>query len=82
MAEHICDSYGYELKKVKLYLGPVTDDTKLFALCKTSGWTLRVTFFKELAEMWKSPTTMLQDCRIQVIDENNTKRNGRARSHG
>jgi len=68
LAEYICETYGYELRKVKLYLNPVTDDTKLFVLCKLNGWTLRVTLFEEMAKMWKSPTTMLQGCKIQIIE--------------
>ena len=49
-----------------LYLGPVTDNTKLFAICKLNGWPLRVTLFKEAAELWESETTIIKDCRITI----------------
>lgn len=37
----------------------------LYAICKTkTGWPLRVTLFKELADLWRHPTRTIRECRI------------------
>jgi hypothetical protein len=51
-----------------LQLTPLSENTKLFAICKKSnGWPLRITFFKELAELWTTDTTFIQEARIKVV---------------
>ena len=66
LAEYIANKYGYEAKMVKLFLGPVTEHSKLFAICKPSGWPLRVTLFKEAAELWESNNTIVKGCEIEL----------------
>jgi hypothetical protein len=69
LADLIAKETGYEVKRVKLFLGDITEDTKLFAICKKeSGWPLRVTFFKECIDLWKSPTTVFKGCQIQLTN--------------
>ena len=66
LAEYIAAQTNCEAKRITLYLGPVTDDTTLFAICKLNGWPLRVTFFKEAVDLWESDTTMVMDCKIKI----------------
>lgn len=69
LADYISQITGFEVKRVKIYLDDeVQDDSNLFAICKKeSGWPLRITFFKELAEAWKSPSTLIKSCKIKII---------------
>ena len=63
---------GLKVRRVKLHLekqleaGQVST-TGLYAICKAkSGWPLRVTFFKDLASMWKNDTTSIYECKISL----------------
>jgi hypothetical protein len=62
----------YKVEKVRLFLtGTPTDSTKLYAVCKKESlWPLRVTFFKEMAEMWENDSTVIQECLIQRVHGN------------
>lgn len=57
-----------EVRRVRLVLGRTLapgqpTDSRLFAVCKAStGWPLRVTAFRELAEQWRHPTRDVLEC--------------------
>lgn len=37
--------------------------TGLYAICKkSSGWPLRITLFRELAELWQHPSRTIHEC--------------------
>lgn len=40
--------------------------TGLYAVCKRSGWSLRVTFFQELAELWRDDTRIIKECYLDA----------------
>lgn len=69
LAELIGKQTGFEVKRVRLHLGDIDPDTKLFAVCKKeSGWPLRVTLFKQCIDLWESPTTIAKGCKIQILN--------------
>lgn len=69
LADLISKKTGYEVKRVKLFMEDITDDTTLFAICKKeSGWPLRITFFKQCMNLWKSDSTVFKGCKIQIIN--------------
>jgi len=68
LAELISKQTGFDVERVKLHLGDIEPDTELFAICKRdSGWPLRITFFKECIDLWKSPSTVFKGCKIEII---------------
>lgn len=40
-------------------------ESGLYAICKTSGWPLRVTLFQELADLWRHETRVVRECRVE-----------------
>ena len=72
LAEYIAKITNKQVKKVTLHLGKElsvgdTSESGLYAICKAKNlWPLRVTFFKELAELWKSDTTVIYECKLQT----------------
>ena len=38
----------------------------VYAVCKTTGWPLRVTLFRELAEHWRHETRDVRECWVDV----------------
>jgi hypothetical protein len=49
----------------KLYPGQPSP-TGLYAVCKTSGWPLRVTLFRELADLWRHESRDVRECFINL----------------
>jgi hypothetical protein len=70
LADKLADQTNKQVKRVELVLGDEpNEETKLYAICKKKGgWPLRVTLFKEAAEMWTSNTTEVKSCKIKVLD--------------
>lgn len=72
LAEKLAKQTNKVCKTVKLFLGEEiqpTDSIQLYAICKKkSGWPLRVTLFGKAAQMWKSDSTEIRSCKIQIID--------------
>lgn len=68
LAEYIAKQVkDTEVKKVELHLSEPDNKTKLFAVCrKDTEWPLRVTMFKELADMWLTETTIIKGCKIKI----------------
>lgn len=74
LAEYIVQTIGFgEVKKIQLILGKELkpgekSSSGLFAICKAkSKWPLRVTLFKDLAEMWKNYSTCIYECYIKTL---------------
>lgn len=58
---------GTEVVPVRFIVGDVLDkgqasQTGLYAVCKKSGWPLRVTLFLDLAESWRHETRDVREC--------------------
>lgn len=51
-------------------LGPgEASKTGLYAVCKSgTGWPLRVTLFRDLAERWRHETRDVRECWLKVED--------------
>lgn len=65
------------LAEVSLHVGPPLQPgqpspTGLYAVCKSSGWPLRVTLFQSLAEWWRDPTRPVHVCYADVVKEEGT----------
>lgn len=61
---------GSEVRRVTLRVGKDIPPNKaspngLYAVCKKSGWPLRVTMFQELAESWRHETRQVRECWIE-----------------
>lgn len=68
LAELIAKEFGYIVRRVTIHLGEENPtNSVLYAVCKTNGWPLRVTFFREMAEMWKTDFTRVFACTIKLI---------------
>lgn len=73
LAELIIKEVGGELHRIKLFIGdPIKDgeDSKngLYAICKkNSNYPLRVTMFKDLAQLWRSDTVQIMNVQIKLI---------------
>jgi len=73
LADLISKETGLNVRKVQLHLGrelsPGEESlTKLYAICKAQNlWPLRVTFFKEAAQMWANETTKILECKVSFV---------------
>lgn len=61
---------GTEVKPIKIRVGNEIppgnlSSNGLYAVCKVSGWPLRVTMFQELAESWRHETRIVRECWIE-----------------
>ena len=67
----ICDKTpGAVVERVTLRVGREVPAGRasgngLYAICKTTGWPLRVTLFKELADHWRHETRIVRECRVE-----------------
>ena len=64
---------GGEVKRIGFRLGLELHGEKsrsgLYAICKKkSGWALRITLFKELAESWRHPSREVRECYLTGVD--------------
>lgn len=65
---------GVAVRRVRVQIGSElppggTSPTGLYAVCKRSGWPLRVTLFAELAELWRDPTRVVRACGVAFVDD-------------
>lgn len=73
LAELISKQTGYHVRPCELHLGKELkpnekSENNLYAICKRkNGWPLRVTFFKEAANMWFNDSTSINECKIQLL---------------
>lgn len=64
---------GYKVETVQVILSQPIDvseqsKTGLYAVCKAKSlWPLRITMFKELAELWRNDSTVVYDCTLQKV---------------
>lgn len=75
LCEHISSKVpGSEVRRCLLRVGAVVppggeSPSGLYAVCKTSGWPLRVTLFRELADLWRHETRTVRECRVRFPED-------------
>lgn len=76
LCEHIARKVpGASVARVRLRIGaPIApggaSPNGLYAVCKRSGWPLRVTMFRDLAERWRHETRDVRECWIEPLFPN------------
>ena len=66
LLKHIQKSFP-ELKLAQVHYESTAEDTGMYAVSKFSGWILRVTFFKELAEKWENSNNFMHNVKITKV---------------
>ena len=70
LADYIAKEVDMKVERIELILTNELCDkaskSGLYAVCKKDSiWPLRITLFKELAELWTTDTTVIYECYIK-----------------
>ena len=67
LLEHIQKDFP-ELSLAKVHYEFTKEDTGMYAISKLSGWILRVTFYRSLAEKWVNEKNFLSNVKVIKVE--------------